>query len=164
MDNMDKIEVKVINTSANPLPTYSKEGDACVDLRADLHNGWDDTLGSGACWDEVAKCLRIFSGGRALISSGLHVQVPKGYMFKLMERSGLSAKGLKLSGGTIDSGYIGLVYISLINLSDDDFEIHDGDRIAQASVIQVPEIKWVPVTTFNDTQRGDSGFNSTGVK
>ena len=162
-NNVKSITVKVINESSNPLPKYTKNGDACLDLQASFDKGWDDTRSCGAAFDDEAKCLRIFSGGRALIDTGLYTAFPEGYMLKILERSGLGSKGIKVNGGVVDAGYRGSIKISLINLSDEDIEIHQGDRIAQACIIEVPKIEWKEVESLEETDRGATGFGESGI-
>ena len=69
--------VNVVNKGSNPLPMFTKEGDACVDLRADFTNGFNDELGTGAAWDDVSKCVHLFSGGRCIIPTGLYTSFDK---------------------------------------------------------------------------------------
>lgn len=161
---MKEVEVKIINKSSNPLPTYSKDGDACVDLRASFDLGWNGENSDKAEYDVVGNYLLIYPNGRTLIGTGLYVSFPEGYMLKLQERSGLGSKGIKLSGGVIDSNYRGEIKVALVNLSDEVFVVEHGDRIAQACLVEVPKIVWDEVDALEETERGDKGFNSTGVK
>lgn len=164
--NQEAIKVKIVNNSSNPLPTYNRDGDACVDLRAsfDHFNVFNDLNGTDSTYDIESQSLLIFSGGRVLIDTGLHIQCPEGYMFRIMERSGLSFKGLKVSGGIIDPNYRGSIKVSVINLSDDCITIQHGDRIAQGAIIPVPKIEWEEVDKLDDSDRGSDGFNSSGIK
>jgi dUTP pyrophosphatase len=159
---MNKVQVKIINKSTNPLPMYSKEGDACVDLRVSFEES--APLLHNAHYNKEARQVVIQSMGKALIGTGIHIQFPDGYMFKILERSGLAVKGLIVSGGVIDSNYIGEIKIAVTNLSDRYIAINEGERIAQAALIPVPKIEWQEVSELENTVRGDNGFNSTGVK
>lgn len=165
--SVDTVTVNIINKSTNALPTYSKDGDACVDLRASFDNGWDDTNSCGAAYDSERECLILFSGGRALIGTGLYVSFPDGYKLEIIPRSGLAIKhGISVlnTPGTVDANYRGEICIELVNFSDEPFEIKHGERIAQACLIPVPKIQWNVVSELDETERGAAGFNSTGVK
>ena len=160
-----KIVVNVVNNSSNPLPTFNKEGDACVDLRADFTNGFNDDLGTGAAWDDVAKCVRLFSGGRCVIPTGLYTSFDNQHMLKILQRSGLALQsGVLPIGGVIDSGYRNEIGVILINLSNDCFEIYQGDRIAQAALIPIERFEWVEQTALDESNRGKSGFGDSGIK
>lgn len=157
--------VSVVNKGSNPLPTFNKEGDACVDLRADFTNGFNDDLGTGAAWDDVSKCVRLFSGGRCVIPTGLYTSFSKQYMLKILQRSGLALKsGILPIGGVIDSGYRNEIGVILINLSDDCFEIYQGDRIAQAALIPIERFTWQQFDALEESDRGTNGLGSSGVK
>jgi dUTP pyrophosphatase len=158
---MNDIEIKIVNTSKNPLPTYSKDGDACVDLRAVIEPNSISNLANAAMHN---GSLLIYPDGRALIGTGLHIQFPRGYMFKIQERSGLGADGIKVSGGVVDSNYTGEIKIALLNTSSNVFSVNYGDRIAQGCLIPIPHMVFKEVDTLDETNRGSDGFNSTGVK
>lgn len=161
------VKVKVINDSNLELPAYAHKGDAGIDLRADLSTGFNELTADGAAWDDVSKCVRLFPGGRCLISTGIRIELPEGYELQIRPRSGLALKnGISVlnSPGTIDSGYKNLIGVILINHSQNDFEIYNGDRIAQAVLNKVEQIEWEPVTEFKKTERGLKGFGSSGVK
>jgi len=99
-----KLQIKIVNKSTNELPKYAHPTDAGMDLRAYCIN--DDFIGDNADWDEVSQCIRIFSGGRALIHTGLYIALPKGYEAQIRSRSGLALKhGVFVlnSPGTIDA-------------------------------------------------------------
>lgn len=158
------IQVEVINKSKNELPKYANEGDAGMDLRADFSHGINEDFMWGAAWDDVAKCLRIFPNGRALIPTGIYSAIPKGYEVQVRSRSGLALKhGLFVlnSPGTIDSGYRDGWGVIIQNLGDDDVEIYQGDRIAQAVLNKVEQIEWKEVSELSGEDRG-GGFGSTG--
>ena len=165
MNKKKTVTVNVINKGSNPLPLFSKEGDACVDLRADFTNGFNDDLGTGAVWDDVSKCVRLFSGGRCIIPTGLYTSFDKQYMLKILQRSGLALKsGILPIGGIIDSNFRNNIGVILINLSNDCFEIYQGDRIAQAALIPIERFEWNEVTELETSDRGDKGFGSSGIK
>lgn len=162
-----QITVSVVNKGSNPLPTFTKEGDACVDLRADFTNGFNDDLGTGAAWDDVSKCVRLFSGGRCVIPTGLYTAFDPNFKLEIVSRSGLTLKkGIIVanSPGTVDANYRGEIGVILINLSDDDFEIYQGDRIAQAALVPIVRFAWKESDVLEDTDRGTGGFGSTGIK
>lgn len=145
---MSKIQVKVINQSSNPLPEYSTSGSAGMDLRANL---------------ETPVVLQSLE--RALIPTGLFMELPEGYEAQVRPRSGLAIKqGLTClnTPGTIDADYRGEVKVILINLSQEPQTIHHGDRIAQMVVHSVGQVAWESVTAIGATQRNDGGFGHTG--
>lgn len=145
---MSKIQVKVINQSSNPLPEYSTTGSAGMDLRANL---------------ETPVVLQSLE--RALIPTGLFMELPEGYEAQVRPRSGLAIKqGLTClnTPGTIDADYRGEVKVILINLSQEPQTIQHGDRIAQMVVHSVGQVAWEPVTAIGATQRNDGGFGHTG--
>lgn len=147
---MNKVNCKIINKSNNPLPNYQSEGAAAVDLTAFLKE------------DVILKPLE-----RALIPTGIQIALPKGYEAQVRPRSGLALKkGISVlnSPGTIDSDYRGDIGVILINLSNEDFIIHNGDRIAQLIVTSYSQISWVEQEKLDVTGRGKGGFGSTGVK
>lgn len=145
------INVKVVNKSNNPLPKYSTLGSAGMDLMA---------------WIEDGSTIVLKPGERKLIPTGLHFQLPKGFELQVRARSGLALKyGISLVNGigTIDSDYTGDVGVILINLGDKDFEIHNGDRIAQAVITNYYNTVLTEVDELEKTERGDGGFGHTGV-
>lgn len=146
---MSIIEIKVVNTSVNPLPEYATGGSSGMDVRACL---------------EVPKILKPFE--RALIPTGLFVELPGGYEIQVRPRSGLAIKqGITClnSPGTIDADYRGEIKIILINLSQDEQVINPGDRIAQMVIHEVDRIKWHPVEFVKETARNQGGFGHTGT-
>lgn len=142
------IEVKIVNTSSNPLPHYATEGSAGMDLRANL----DAPV--------VFKTLE-----RKLVPTGLFIELPEGFEAQVRPRSGLAVKqGITClnSPGTIDSDYRGEIKIVLINLSGEEQVINPGDRIAQLILQKVEKINWNEVTVLTETVRNEGGFGSTG--
>jgi dUTP pyrophosphatase len=142
------IVVRIVNKSGNPLPAYETAGASGLDLRANLE-----------------APVELGSLERALVPTGIFVEIPKGYEIQIRPRSGLATKqGITClnTPGTIDSDYRGEVKVILINLDKEPHTIHHGDRIAQMVLQQVSTIDWVPVEALSDTQRGEGGFGHTG--
>jgi dUTP pyrophosphatase len=145
---MAKIKVKVINQSSNPLPEYTTDGAAGMDIRANLEQS------------VVLQSLERF-----LVPTGLFIELPVGYEAQIRPRSGLAIKqGVTClnSPGTIDSDYRGEVKVILINLSKEEQTIHPGDRIAQMIVSSVEQVKWRLVKKIKATKRNEGGFGHTG--
>ena len=145
---MAKIKVRVINQSSNPLPEYTTDGAAGMDIRANLE-----------------KSVVLQSMERFLVPTGLFIELPLGYEAQIRPRSGLAIKqGVTClnSPGTIDSDYRGEVKVILINLSKDEQTIHPGDRIAQMIVSSVEQVKWKLVKKIKATKRNEGGFGHTG--
>lgn len=145
---VEKIQVKIINQSPNPLPAYETEGSAGMDIRANL---------TGPI---VLKPLE-----RTLVPTGLFIELPLGYEAQVRPRSGLAIKhGITClnSPGTIDSDYRGEVKVILVNLSNEEQTLHHGDRIAQIIISRVGQAQWQPVTELAETKRGAGGFGHTG--
>lgn len=144
------MKVKIIKTSKHDLPSYQTEGSAGMDLRADI---------------ESPITLKPLE--RALVPTGLFIELPKGTEAQIRPRSGLAFKhGLTVlnSPGTIDSDYRGEIKVLLVNLSNDNFTIEDGERICQMVIAKHEQISWEEVTELEDTSRSAGGFGSTGVK
>lgn len=144
------LKVKVINKSNNELPKYETSGSAGLDLRANLT-------------DNVV----IPVGKHMLVPTGLFIQLPYGYEAQVRPRSGLAAKfGITVlnSPGTIDADYRGEIAVNLINLGDKDFEISNGDRIAQMVINKIEQISFELVLFLDETERGAGGHGSTGRK
>jgi dUTP pyrophosphatase len=142
------MEVKIVNHSGHPLPHYGTEHSAGMDLRASLKQ------------NIVLKPLE-----RALVPTGLFIELPVGYEAQVRPRSGLALKkGITVlnSPGTIDADYRGEIQVILINLSSEEFVISDGERIAQMVVAQHEKVEWVKVTELVETVRGEGGFGHTG--
>lgn len=147
---MSVIEVKIVNTSPNPLPEYATEGSSGMDVRANL---------------DKSQNLAPFE--RALIPTGLFIELPEGYEAQIRPRSGLAIKqGITClnSPGTIDADYRGEIKIILINLSQVEQVINPGDRIAQMVIQQVQKIKWEQVEFVTETVRNKGGFGHTGTR
>ena len=142
------MEIKIINRSRHVTPKYETKNSAGMDIKASLTS------------PIVLKPLE-----RILIKTGLFVELPNGYEAQVRPRSGLSLKkGITIlnSPGTIDADYRGEIGIILINLSNNNFEINDGDRIAQLVISKYERISWVEVDSLSETSRGSDGFGSTG--
>lgn len=160
-----KNKIKVVNKSPNELPTRVDEGSSGMDVRAWCRN--ENFMGDGADWDEENKCIRIFSGGRAAIPTGLYFELPKGYEIQVRPRSGLAIKnGISVlnTPGTIDESFRGEVCVILVNFSNEPFEIHTGERIAQLVIQKVEKVQLEEVDELSETERGDGGFGHSGVK
>ena len=146
---IEKVEVKIVNKSPNQLPAYSTELSAGMDLRA---------------WLQEPVVLQPMQ--RALIPTGVYIELPAGYECQIRPRSGLALKrGLTVlnSPGTIDADYRGEVCVILANLSNEPQTIENGERICQMVVARHATVQWLPVEQLGDTQRGAGGFGSTGV-
>lgn len=144
------ITVKVVNQSKHPLPEYATDHSAGMDLRADLNQ------------PIVLKPLE-----RTLVPTGLFIELPQGHEAQIRPRSGLAFKhGLTVlnSPGTIDADYRGEIKVLLVNLSNTDFTINNGERIAQMVIARHESIEWYPVMELEETKRGAGGFGHTGTK
>ena len=144
------MKVLVINKSNNELPVYETIGSAGLDIRAFI---------------EETVTLKPFE--RKLIKTGLFIEIPLGYEAQVRPRSGFALKnGVTVlnSPGTIDADYRGEIGVILINLSQEDVEIHSGDRIAQLVFASLEQAVWTEVETISETERGEGGFGSTGKK
>ena len=142
------LKVKIVNKSAHPLPAYATELSAGVDLRANL---------------DAAVTLKPLE--RAMIPTGLFMELPAGYEAQVRPRSGLAAKsGITVlnSPGTIDADYRGEVKVIVVNLSCQDFTIENGERVAQLVVAKHERVLWVPAEQLTETARGEGGFGHTG--
>lgn len=157
------MKVKVINKGKNELPQYAHKGDAGMDLRADFSHV-NDIMTHGGEWDEEREVFVLFSGGRAAIPTGLHFELPHGYELQIRGRSGLAIKsGQYTHVGTLDENFRGECAVILYNLSDEPFEIKQGDRIGQAVLSKYTPIEWETTTTLEASDRGENGFGSSGV-
>ena len=144
------LEIKVINKSRNPLPQYETCKSSGMDLRADI----DEPI--------ILKPME-----RKIIPTGLFIALPEGYEAQIRARSGLAIRhGITcLNGiGTVDEDFRGNVGVILINLSNEDFTINPGDRIAQMVICKYQQAEWKPVEILDDTERGGGGFGHSGVK
>jgi dUTP pyrophosphatase len=145
----DKMEVKIVNTSDNPLPEYGTPFAAGMDLRASLE-----------------KPVTLKPMQRALIPTGLFIELPEGFEAQIRPRSGLALKkGISVvnTPGTIDADYRGEIGIILINLSGEDFVVENGERICQMVINKVESIRWTQVESLEDSERGAGGFGHTGT-
>ena len=144
------MKVKIINKSQHPLPAYETILSAGMDLRASL-----------------TESIILQPMQRALIPTGLYIELPAGTEAQIRPRSGLAFKhGITVlnSPGTIDADYRGEIKVLLINLSQEPFEIKDSERIAQMIISKHETVEWQLVESINQTERGEGGFGSTGTK
>lgn len=144
------MQLPIVNHSHHPLPAYATPLSAGMDLRANLD-----------------APITVPPLGRTLVPTGLFIALPAGYEAQVRPRSGLALKqGITLlnSPGTIDADYRGEIGVILANISDRDFIINDGDRIAQLVVARHETVEWQPVETLDETERGAGGFGHTGGK
>ncbi|MCH2489935.1 MAG: dUTP diphosphatase [Flavobacteriales bacterium] len=144
------MKVKIINKSKHPLPSYETIASAGMDLRAN-----------------VAEPSTLQPLQRAIVKTGLFIELPVGFEAQVRPRSGLAAKnGISVlnAPGTIDADYRGEIGVILVNLSNQPFTIEDGERIAQLVIAKHERAVWEEVETLEETSRGSGGFGSTGVK
>jgi dUTP pyrophosphatase len=144
------MQVKIINQSKHALPAYETSSSAGLDVRANL-----------------TEPIELKPLERALVKTGLFMEIPAGFECQVRPRSGLAFKnGITVlnSPGTIDADYRGEVGVILINLSNDTFVIEDGERIAQLVFAKVEQAEWKVAIELSETERGVGGFGSTGVK
>jgi len=143
------MEVQIINKSKHATPNYETEGAAGMDLKANI---------------ESAITLKPLQ--RAIVKTGLFIALPIGFEAQVRPRSGLAAKkGITVlnSPGTVDADYRGEIGVILVNLSDEDFIINDGERIAQLVIAKHERVNWKEVSVLTVTERGSGGFGSTGI-
>ena len=143
------MNVQIINKSKHQTPNYETEGSAGMDLRANI---------------EEAITLKPLE--RTIVKTGLFIALPIGFEAQVRPRSGLAAKkGITVlnSPGTVDADYRGEIGVILVNLSNEDFVINDGERIAQLIIAKHERVNWQEVDVLNETERGTGGFGSTGV-
>jgi dUTP pyrophosphatase len=144
------MQIKIVNNSSNPNPSYETAHSAGMDLRANL---------------EEPVTMQPLE--RAIIPTGLFIEIPEGYEAQVRPRSGLAAKsGITVlnSPGTIDADYRGEVKVILVNLSANPFVINHGDRIAQMIIARHEKAEWVVSDNLNESERGKGGFGHTGLK
>lgn len=142
------LDIKIINHSNHPLPAYETAHAAGMDLRAFIN-----------------EAITIKPLQRILIPTGLHIELPVGYEAQIRPRSGLAFKhgiGIVNSPGTIDADYRGEIKVLLVNLSDSDFVVNDGERIAQMVVAKHETVNWQETAELSDTARGAGGYGHTG--
>ena len=142
--------INIINTSQNQLPNYETIASAGMDLRANIQDP-----------------ITIKTLERTMVPTGLFIELPVGYEAQVRPRSGLAAKyGVTClnSPGTVDADYRGEIKVILVNLSNDDFTINNGDRIAQMVIAKHERATFIEVQELSETSRGHGGFGSTGIK
>lgn len=144
------MKIQIINKSQHNLPNYETIASAGMDLRAN-----------------IIEPITLKPLERTIVKTGLFIELPIGYEAQVRPRSGLAAKkGVTVlnSPGTIDADYRGEIGVILVNLSNDDFVIENGERIAQLIIAKHERAEWIEVETLTETSRGEGGFGSTGVK
>ena len=142
------MKIRIVNKSRHQLPGYTTSGSAGMDLRANIDE------------DIVME-----PSGRALVRTGLYLEIPEGYEAQIRPRSGLAIKhGITVlnSPGTIDAEYRGEVCIILVNQSDEKFVIRDGERICQMIIARHEKAEWIEAESLEETERGAGGFGHTG--
>ena len=144
------MQIKIVNQSPFELPQYATPLSAGMDLRAN-----------------ITESIMLAPLQRALVPTGIFIEIPEGYEAQIRPRSGLAAKhGISIvnSPGTIDADYRGEIKVILVNLSDKEFVLQSGERIAQMVIAKHEKAEWVLVSNLADSERGAGGFGSTGVK
>jgi deoxyuridine 5''-triphosphate nucleotidohydrolase (dut) len=144
------MQVKIVNKSGFELPFYATDQSAGMDLKA-----------------SITEPIVLGELERAMVPTGLFIQLPDGYEAQVRPRSGLAAKhGVTVcnSPGTVDADYRGEIKVILVNLSKEKFVINPGERIAQMVIAKYEKISWKEVETLDESARGEGGFGSTGVK
>ena len=144
------MQIKIINKSQHPLPNYETNASAGLDLRANL-----------------TESIFLKPLERTLVKTGLFIELPIGYEAQVRPRSGLAfKKGITVlnSPGTVDADYRGEIGVILVNLSNEDFVIENGERIAQLIIAKHERAEWQETIALTETSRGEGGFGSTGVK
>ncbi len=144
------MQIKIINKSKHELPNYETIASAGMDLRAN-----------------ITESITLKSLERALVKTGLFIELPIGYEAQVRPRSGLAfKKGITVlnSPGTVDADYRGEIGVILVNLSNEDFIIENGERIAQLIIAKHERAEWLEVAELSETARGEGGFGSTGIK
>jgi len=144
------MQIKIINKSSHSLPHYETEASAGMDLRAN-----------------ISEAITLKPLERCIVKTGLFIELPLGYEAQVRPRSGLAAKnGITVlnSPGTIDADYRGEIGVILVNLSNQDFTIENGERVAQMIISKHERAQWIQVEELEETERGAGGFGSTGTK
>ena len=144
------MQIKIINKSNHALPNYETIASAGMDLRAN-----------------ISESIRLKPLERTIVKTGLFIELPIGFEAQVRPRSGLAAKkGVTVlnAPGTIDADYRGEIGVILVNLSNEDFTIENGERIAQMVISKHERAEWIAVEELSETSRGEGGFGSTGVK
>jgi len=142
--------IKIINKSSHEIPHYETNASAGMDLRANIF-----------------EAITLKPLERAIIKTGLFIELPVGYEAQVRPRSGLAAKkGITVlnAPGTVDADYRGEIGVILVNLSNEDFVVENGERIAQLVIAKHERAEWIEVNELSETDRGEGGFGSTGVK
>ena len=146
---MENVDIKIINKSGHPTPSYETSSSAGMDLRANL-----------------TEAITLHPLERTIVKTGLFIALPPGFEAQIRPRSGLAAKfGISVlnAPGTIDADYRGEIGVILVNLSSEKFIINNGDRIAQMIIARYAHTKWEEVSVLDETKRGQGGFGSTGI-
>ena len=144
------VKIKVVNTGCQPLPAYATSQSAGMDLRANIESP-----------------ITLHPMERTLLPTGIRIELPEGYEAQVRPRSGLALKhGITVlnTPGTIDSDYRGELKVLLVNLSNDDFVVNAGERVAQMVIARHETATWEEVEVLDDTERGEGGYGHTGVK
>ena len=143
------MKVQIINKSKHETPSYETDGAAGMDLRAN-----------------ITESITLKPLERTIVKTGLFIALPVGFEAQVRPRSGLAAKkGITVlnAPGTVDADYRGEIGVILVNLSNEDFVVNDGERIAQLVIAKHERVNWQEVTILSETERGSGGFGSTGV-
>mgnify|MGYP000279858939 CR=1 FL=1 len=149
-NQIKNMKIEIINNSQHELPQYATPQSAGLDLRANL-----------------TESVTLKPLERRLIPTGLHIALPEGYEAQVRPRSGLAyKKGVTVlnAPGTIDADYRGDIGVILINMSNEYFVVENGERIAQLVIARYDQAEWISVQELSETNRGEGGFGSTGVK
>lgn len=144
------VKIKVVNTGCQPLPAYATSQSAGMDLRANIESP-----------------ITLHPMERTLVPTGIRIELPEGYEAQVRPRSGLALKhGVTVlnTPGTIDSDYRGELKVLLVNLSNDDFVVNAGERVAQMVIARHETATWEEVEVLDETERGEGGYGHTGVK
>lgn len=144
------VKIKVVNTGCQPLPAYATSQSAGMDLRANIESP-----------------ITLHPMERTLVPTGIRIELPEGYEAQVRPRSGLALKhGITVlnTPGTIDSDYRGELKVLLVNLSNDDFVVNAGERVAQMVIARHETATWEEVEVLDVTERGEGGYGHTGVK
>lgn len=144
------VKIKVVNTGCQPLPAYATSQSAGMDLRANIESP-----------------ITLHPMERTLVPTGIRIELPEGYEAQVRPRSGLALKhGITVlnTPGTMDSDYRGELKVLLVNLSNDDFVVNAGERVAQMVIARHETATWEEVEVLDETERGEGGYGHTGVK
>lgn len=144
------VKIKVVNAGCQPLPAYATSQSAGMDLRANIESP-----------------ITLHPMERTLVPTGIRIELPEGYEAQVRPRSGLALKhGITVlnTPGTIDSDYRGELKVLLVNLSNDDFVVNAGERVAQMVIARHETATWEEVEVLDETERGEGGYGHTGVK